>query len=116
MDKLWKEKETTTERRRDIRIDFSGMLFFQMTVAADHLPPPNDGNNHRKEQSSASIKNVGGKGCCLTLDRPLAKFQIIKMDFPLFKVSISIPTLAEVRWVRPEPGLNRYSVGMRYLL
>ena len=112
MDKKDREKE----RRRDIRLDFSGMLFFQMTVSTDHLPPPNEETIQRKEKSSARIKNVGGKGCCLTLDRPLRKFQIIKMDFPLFPVSLSIPTLAEVRWVRPEPGLNQYRVGIRYLL
>jgi hypothetical protein len=114
MDSRQREKEA--ERRRDIRVDFSGMLLFQMTVSADQLPPPNEGTIQGKEQSFASIKNVGGKGCCISLDRPLKKFQIIKMDFPLFKVSVSVPTLAEVRWVRPEPGFNRYSVGIRYLL
>ena len=86
MDKKDKEKE----RRQDIRLDFSGMLFFQMTVPADRLPPPNEETIQGKEKSSAHIKNVGGKGCCLTLDQPLRKFQIIKMDFPLFPVSISV--------------------------
>lgn len=103
------------ERRRDIRLDFSGVMFFQMT-ASDHLPPPNDGTIQKGERSSASIKNVGGRGCCLTLNRPLRKNQIIKMDFPLFQLSISVPTLAEVRWVRPESRLNQYTIGMRYLL
>ena len=112
MDKKDREKE----RRRDIRLDFSGMLFFQMAVSPDPLPAPSEETNQKKEKSSARIKNVGGKGCCLTLDRPLEKFQIIKMDFPLSPVSLSVPTLAEVRWVSPEPELNQYTVGIRYLL
>lgn len=112
MDSRWIEKE----RRQHARFDFSGMLFFQMTVSANHLPPPNEGTIQRGQRSSASIKNVGGRGCCITLDRPLRKSQIIKMDFPLFQARLSIPTLAEIRWVRMEPELNQYTMGLRYLL
>src|SRR5437870_5141649 len=99
------EDKKEVERRRDIRVDFFGMLFFQTTVSADQPSPPNDGTIQRKERLLASIKNVGGKGCCIILDRPLRQSEIIKMDIPLFKASISVPTLAEVRWVQPEPGL-----------
>ncbi len=104
------------ERRRDGRFDFSGRLFYQITVPTNQWLPPNEGILQRGERPSAVIKNVGERGCCLLLDWPLEKFQIIKIDFPLPQTSLTIPTLAEVRWALIEPELNQYTVGVRYLL
>jgi len=104
------------ERRHETRIDFSERLFFQVTVPTNPWPPLGKGNSQRKERPSAQIRNVGRRGCCLIIDRPLEKFQVIKLNFPLPKVSSSIPTLAEVRWLEPELKQTRYKVGVRYLL
>ena len=104
------------ERRQDVRLDFSGKLFFQITVPANQWLPSNEGIIHREEKPSARIKNVGERGCCLILDRPLEKFLVLKIDFPLPQVGLNIPTLAEVRWVHLEPAMNQYTVGLRYLL
>jgi hypothetical protein len=108
-----------SERRRHERVDFSGRLFFQIAAPVDQPTdqnvPPEGGSVQPGENASAHINNVCGKGCCLTLDRPLNKFQIIKVDFPLPQVKSSIPVLAEIRWVRRDPLLNQYMVGVRYL-
>ena len=104
------------ERREHARFDFSDRLFFEIAVSADQSPPPGEGSSQPEERPSAQIKNVGGRGCCLTLDRPLRISQIIKMDCPLIKAILSIPTLAEVRWVCLDQGLNQYTVGLRFLL
>jgi hypothetical protein len=103
------------ERREHSRFDFSDKLFFEIAVSADQFSPPGEGS-FPEERPSAHIKNVGGRGCCLTLDRPLKISQIIKMDFPLIQAILSIPTLAEVRWVCLDQGLNQYTVGLRFLL
>jgi len=112
MDSQWIEKE----RRQHTRFNFCNRLFFQVTAPTDSWPFPNGGTVQEKERPSALIKNVGGRGCCLTMDRPLRKFQIIKVDFPLPQLSLSIPTLAEIRWVHLIPEINKYIVGVRYLL
>ena len=106
------------QRRLDTRFDFSGQLFFQASAPADQHHLLNEGIS-RGERSSAQIKNASRGGCCFTVNQPLEKFQIIKIDFPLPQASLSIPTLAEVRWVRIEPELEEYQynkVGVRYLL
>lgn len=114
MDGEWIENE----RRRHERVDFSGRLFFQVAAPVDqpedHNVPPGGGSALDGEKPSAHINNMSGKGFCLTLDRPLEKFQIIKVDFPLPQVKSSIPVLAEIRWVRMNPWLNQYRVGARF--
>jgi len=104
------------ERRQGVRVDFSKRLFFQVAVPTNHWLPPNDGDFQGREQPSGQIQNVGNQGCCLIIDRPLEKFLIIKLAFPLSRESVSVPTLAEVRWVRPELEPDQYKVGVRYLL
>jgi len=104
------------ERRRDTRYDFSGTLFFQTTAPSDQQFILSDRVVRKEERPSGRIKNVGEKGCCLTIDRLLEKFQIIKVDFPLLQSLLAIPTLAEIRWVHKELELNQYTVGVRYLL
>ena len=110
------DQRIVNERRQHARIDFNDKLSFQIAVSAEPSLPPGEGDSPMEERPSAVIKNVGGRGCCLTLDRPLRESQIIKMDFPLVQAVLSIPTLAEVRWVCLEPGLNQYTVGLRFLL
>ena len=104
------------ERRQETRVDFSEKLSFQVAVPTTPWLPPGKRDFQRKERPSAQIKNVGRRGCCLIIDRPLEKFRIIKLDFPLPQVSSSIPTLAEVRWLEPESKQDQYKVGVRYLL
>jgi hypothetical protein len=106
------------ERRQDVRHSFFGRLFFKITSPVDQWFPPNGETFERKEMPSARIKNAGSSGCCLILDRPLEKSQILKIDFPLIPETFTIPTLAEVRWMRLAPDSERYQyqVGVRYLL
>jgi hypothetical protein len=110
------DQRIVKERRQHARFDFCNKLSFQITVSAEHSLLPGDGNLPMEERPSALIKNVGGRGCCLTVDRPLKESQIIKMDFPLVQAVLSIPTLAEVRWVCLEQELKQYTVGLRFLL
>jgi hypothetical protein len=99
------------ERRLDPRFGFSGRLSYQITAPMNQwFTPADDGIIHKQVRPFAHIKNVSSMGCCLIMDRPLEKFQIIKIDFPLPHLEFSIPTLVEIRWVR------QYTVGVCYLL
>ena len=109
-------KPIEKERRRDARYSFSGMLFFQIAIPADDQSPHGLRSIPRKEKTSAHIQNVGERGCCVNVDWFLRKFQIIKVEFPLPQSGVSIPTLAEIRWIRKASGIKEYTVGLRYLL
>ena len=110
------DQRIVKERRQHARFDFSDKVSFQIAVSAEPSFLPGQAEVPPEDRPSAFIKNVGGRGCCLTLDRPLKESQIIKMDFPLAQAVLSIPTLAEVRWVSTDPALNQYTVGLRFLL
>ena len=99
------------DRRLDPRLDISGRLSYQITAPANQWSPPSsDGIINKQVRPFAHVKNVSNMGCCLIMDRPLEKFQIIKIDFPLPHLEFSIPTLVEIRWARHN------TVGVRYLL
>jgi hypothetical protein len=106
------------ERRQDIRLDFSGRLFFQITATGNHWFLPKEEQFQREGVPSARIVNAGSRGCCLVIDRPLEKYQILKMNIHLAQENFTIPTLAEVCWMRLEPHSEEYQyrVGVRYLL
>ena len=106
------------ERRQDNRLDFSGRVVFQITATGNHWFLPKVEQFQRKEKPSARIVNAGSKGCCLIIDRPLEKYLILKMNIHLVQENFTIPTLAEVCWMRLEPHSEEYQyrVGVRYLL
>ena len=65
---------------------------------------------------SSHIRNISEGGICLSTREPLEAAQVIKISLPLPHVKITTPTLAEVRWVRKEPGKDLYHAGLRFLL
>lgn len=104
------------DRRWSVRLDYSGMMFFQIAISTEQFPSPLKGVEPGGERQSAHIKNLGSHGCCLNVDQPLKRLQVIKMDFPVAPPGITIPTLAEVRWIQKEAGSDQNRVGLRYLL
>ena len=64
----------------------------------------------------AEIFNISNGGCCLRVSRLLENLDIIKIMIPLSNNLPRIPTLGEVRWVRPDTSSNEgYTVGMRFI-
>ena len=55
---------------------------------------------------SGQVENLNRNGCCLRTAHPLQAQQIVRIQAPLAgKTELSIPTLAEVRWVKTvSPG------------
>jgi PilZ domain len=55
--------------------------------------------SHQKEEEGIG-QNISEGGLCLITDRALEESQVIKIRLPIPNVSATIPTLAEVRWVK----------------
>lgn len=65
---------------------------------------------------NSNIKNISEGGVCLMTRERLETAQIVKISLPVPHVKMSTPTLAEVRWVRKDPGKRLYRAGLRFLL
>ena len=111
-----RETSVEKERRQNDRIDFSGQLAFQIAAEPDTGFSPEVVESVAGAKPTAVINNISPQGFCLTLDHPLQPYQIIRVNFPVHRPDMSIPTLGEVRWVRPIPEQNQYRVGVRFLI
>lgn len=60
-----------------------------------------------------TTKNISQGGLCLVTKKALKELQVIKIDLPLPEASLTAPTLAQVKWVRPE--VEMFKVGFMYL-
>jgi len=79
----------------------------------------------RQEKADGDTQNLSNGGLCLITDRALKASQIIRLKLPMPNISVTMPTLAEVRWVKRESikpltsaqsgGSRRYIAGLRFL-
>ena len=62
--------------------------------------------------------NVSSEGLCLLADWSPKSGEILRVHLPLSTVRASMPTLADVRWVRPLPfeGCGLAMVGLKFIL
>lgn len=75
------------------------------------VPPPSVSRRLR-----AVLLNLGAGGLCLKTSVRLSPQAVLKVNLPLNKLPLAAPTLAQVLWVRKEPGLRRYRAGLRFIL
>jgi Tfp pilus assembly protein PilZ len=65
---------------------------------------------------SGEIINISKGGFCISTASPLKRLDVVKVMIPLFDGLPRIPTMAEVRWVKPYGNdENTYNVGMRFI-
>jgi hypothetical protein len=116
------KKEEIEDMRKHPRYPTSLTVNFEtsssLTMQKSHQAEA-DGNTH----------DLSAGGLCLITDQALEKSQIIKIRIPIPNVSATMPTLAEVRWVKKQPiqsppaaqpisrqtGGQRYIAGLRFL-
>jgi hypothetical protein len=73
------------------------------------------------EEVPGNTFNLSESGLCLSTDRALKESEIIRIRLPIANVCATMPTLAEVRWVKKQPvqslssGGGRYTAGLRFL-
>jgi len=122
---LWRlENDKTAEGRRlHERYLLSQRVTFELSA------PLTLQESHSGE-AEGDTQNVSEGGLCFITDRPLEESQIIKIKLPIPNVVATIPTLAEVRWVKKDPtggtqqavrpisarqDGNQYLIGLRFL-
>ncbi|PYU29029.1 MAG: hypothetical protein DMG32_01115 [Acidobacteria bacterium] len=62
-----------------------------------------------------TIRDISAGGVCLELDRPVKQSQVVRCDFPIPQLSVAIPTLMNVRWIRRISKTPRYAIGLQFL-
>jgi c-di-GMP-binding flagellar brake protein YcgR len=101
------------ERRRSKRSSLSEKATCEVS---SHLLLHKARGNQSTTIINSNIKNISEGGVCLMTKERLETSQIVKISLPLPHVKMSTPTLAEVRWVRKDPGKRLYRAGLRFLL
>lgn len=67
-----------------------------------------------ERELAAVTKNVSQGGLCIETSFKLQENQVVRIGLPVPEYEVTTPTLAEVRWLRPEG--NAVRAGLRYLL
>jgi len=94
------------EQRRSSRVRFSSVL------RARELSPL--GRSHtQKRLLEGRIQDISAGGICIIAKRHLKEAQIVHCDFKIPGVSISIPTLMQVRWILPRN--RQFRIGLQFL-
>lgn len=62
--------------------------------------------------------NVSNRGLCFLADWPPRAGEIFRIHLPLPMTSVTMPTLADVRWVRPLPfaASGLHMVGLKFIV
>ncbi len=68
-----------------------------------------------KTSARGFIRNVSNGGIGLTTSAPLPHAAVVRCDINLKDVAVSIPTMAQVRWVQRDHS-GQYRCGLAYLL
>ncbi len=96
------------ENRSQIRVSFQDDLRESSVILHD----PTVLNGYLEGE----MINISNDGFCVSIASPLKRLIVVKVMIPLFEGFPRIPTMAEVRWIKPfSNGENIYSVGMRFI-
>ena len=61
-------------------------------------------------------ENVGRGGVCVLLDETLPQNSVVRCVLSLPDISMSIPTLMQVRWAHKVTGNSKYRAGLQFLI
>lgn len=100
------------EQRRSRRVTLSGRATYEVSAHPTSASTPFRPQVLREAQ----IQNVSDEGIGLLMKEALKTHEIVKLGLPLPHVEVTMPSLAEVRWVRQDADHGPYRVGLRYLL
>ena len=102
-----------TERRLTQRFSYSGRAVCETSADATTQNPQETSRTNRFE---AQIENVSKGGIGLSTTRALKATEVVKINFPTSSIESTIPTLAEVCWVRKQLNEESYQAGLRFIL
>ena len=107
----WKRLVTWENQRQSERIDLSRLVPYNVIVSdnrdllIDH-------------HGMALLMNITSQGLLLLMEKALETEQVMNIRVPTPADPVTVPTLAEVRWVERVPldeREDRYLVGLRFI-
>jgi hypothetical protein len=96
------------ERRGEQRFPFKVTVILQELSPTRKTPLP-------KTAVRGVIYNLGNNGFGLSTAVPLTYSTVVRCDIAIKNLPVSIPTMAQVRWVQRAPG-GEYRSGLAYLI
>jgi hypothetical protein len=96
------------DRRGNKRIDFAYTVTYESSCSLLHEVDESQINGQ------GTVTNISNNGLCVITQGILKENQMVKVNLPLPGISIRIPSLATVKWIKPDN--NGYRVGMQYVM
>src|SRR5262245_51826718 len=97
-----------TERRQDARRPF-------VCEVESLLPKDRNGERSEPHTIRGRVVNISLGGACVIADRPTERGAVLAFRLRVRGVPVSMPVLAQVRWVRPVPSrANAFRTGLRF--
>ena len=84
-----------------------------MTVMVQALSP--EQKNPMTPAIGAVSRNASASGMCLSTETPLAYASVVRCDVSVVHIPVSVPTMAQVRWVK-RCNSGEYRSGVAYIL
>ena len=73
--------------------------------------------SHRKLQAfEGTVKNISDGGFCVIAARAPERGELLQGRLVFPRVPAQIPTLVQVRWIRPAPSGQNCRVGLQYVI
>ena len=107
----WKQLVTSEDQRQSERIDLLRLIPYNV-IASDSQDVPVE------HHGMALLMNITSQGLLLVMEEPLETDQVVSVRVPTPSDPITVPTLAEVRWIENvllDERDNRYLVGLKYI-
>jgi hypothetical protein len=95
------------EQRGSSRVRFSSVLKVKQL-------PPLGHSQAQKRSLEGKIQDISAGGICIIAKQRLKVAQILHCELKIPTVSISIPTLMQVRWILPRN--QQFRIGLQFLL
>jgi hypothetical protein len=102
-----KTKSGSEERRVSIRYPFNVTVMIHEMSSQQETPPD--------VVIGGVSRNVSDTGICLSTAKPLTYSAVVRCDVTVNDAPVTIPTMAQVRWVERRHGAE-YRSGLVYIL
>jgi c-di-GMP-binding flagellar brake protein YcgR len=106
------EGEIFIERRKFKRVDKK----IKVTYKVVSLPKELDDIKKKIEKNTVETANISVGGIQLLGDEELIPEQILRIEIETDKKTESIITFAEVRWCAKDNYINKYRIGIEFLV
>jgi hypothetical protein len=102
-------ERTSEERRESNRFPFIKFIRYDRGGILGAV-------EHRNSEREGAVINVSKDGVCLLMEKTIDPAGVIKIALPIPDVTVTTPTLAEIRWVKKIPWRESCFAGCRFLI